>query len=160
QGFKNSPGLFQMIMDRVLKDHIDKKCCVYLDDILVFGETEQEHDFNLEAVLKALSANKFKLNERKIQYKQKKIKLLGMFIDGIRKFPIEQHLKKILDFKIPKSRKELQRVLGFCNYYRKYIKNLSSIAAPLYNQLKGKSSEIEWDKKCNEAFIELKNKIN
>jgi hypothetical protein len=160
QGFKNSPSIFQMIMDRELRDLLDTKCCVYLDDIIVFGASEEEHDANLEAVLKILEEKKFKLNEMKIQYKQNKIKLLGMMIDGVRKFPIEQKVKKVLDFQKPETKKELQSFIGFCNYYRKYIKNLSGIAAPLYNLLKGNSMGIGWNQEAEEAFIELKNKIN
>jgi hypothetical protein len=65
-----------MIMDKELNEFIDKKCCVYLDDIIIFGKTEEEHDANLELILETLEKKKFEINKTKMQYKQQKIKVL------------------------------------------------------------------------------------
>ena len=160
QGFKNSPAIFQMIMDKTLKEYIDKKCNVYLDDIIVYGDSEQDHDNNLRLILKKLQENNFKINLQKIQYKQKSIKLLGSIIDGVTQKPIGSKQKKILEFKEPETKKQLQRYLGFANYYRKYIPNFAYIASPLYESLKTNSDIIIWRKAQQQAFIKLKEEIN
>ena len=104
---------------------------MYLDDIIIYGETSDVHDLNLAIVLEKLKENNFKINIKKLQYKQKKIRLLGSIIDGETQRPIPDKQKKILDFKLPSNKKELQRFLGFTNYYRRYIKNYAVVTAPL-----------------------------
>lgn len=143
QGFKNSPAIFQMIMDKMLKEYLDTACCVYLDDIIIFGETEEEHDANLSKILSILEKNKFKVNIDKIQYKLNKIKILGAIIDGVKQYPIDIHQRKIKEFNTPTTKKEVQRFLGFANYYRRYLKNFSMNATPLYESLKGKATELK-----------------
>ena len=160
QGFKNSPAIFQMIMDKVLNHLIDIKCNVYLDDIIVYGSTEQEHDENLEIVLKRLQENKFKINLQKIQYKQNNIKLLGAIIDGVTQKPLGSKQRQILEFQEPQTKKQLQRYLGFINYYRKYIPNFAEIATPLYESLRTTSEIITWRSSQQEAFQKFKEAIN
>ncbi|KAI5152319.1 hypothetical protein ENBRE01_2738 [Enteropsectra breve] len=87
QGFKNSPAIFQAIMDEELSDQVGKCCSIYLDNIIVYGETEAQHDANLLTVLACLAQNGFKINPAKMQYKQQNVKLLGMVIDGISRRP-------------------------------------------------------------------------
>lgn len=160
QGFKNSPAIFQAIMDRVLYRYLDIECCVYLDDIIIFGRTEEEHDRHLDNILQTLMDAKFKINVEKMQYKQKKVKILGMLVDGVKKYPIDEKIKKTLEFKTPTNKKELQSFLGFVNYYRNYIKNIATISAPLYEASKTKNEEIMWNDECEEAFNKLKEKLS
>ena len=107
QGFKNSPAIFQQIMDKVLMEELDIACNVYLDDIVVYGRTEAEHDRNLERVVKKLEENNFKINVSKMQYKQNEVKLLGSIINGMTQRPIPEKQMKILSFQTPKTKKEL-----------------------------------------------------
>lgn len=79
-----------------------------------------------------------------MQYKQKQIKLLGYIVDGNILKPIPEKKTKVLDFKSPKTKKELQRFLGFVNYYRKYIPNLAEMASCLYNALRDKNEALIW----------------
>ncbi|KAF9762409.1 Retrovirus-related Pol polyprotein from transposon opus [Nosema granulosis] len=67
QGYKNSPAVFQMIMDHILSDIMETKYMVYMDDIIVYGKDETEHDRNLCEVLTRLSENNFKVNPEKMQ---------------------------------------------------------------------------------------------
>lgn len=161
QGFKNSPAIFQRIMDNLLNEEIPKKCSVYLDDIIVYGETEQKHDENLDIVLNKLNKNNFKINPSKMQFKQQTVKILGSITDGNRQYPILEKQKQIQNFSTPKTKKDLQSFLGFANFYNKYIKNHAEIAAPLYDLLKNKSDVItNWNEKSQLAFDKLKNIIN
>lgn len=107
-------------MDTVLKDYIDNGCNVYLDDIVVYGKTQEDHDKMLRKILQRLQENNFKIIVEKMQYKQQEVRLLGAIIDGITQKPIPEKQAKILTFQIPKTKVELQRFLGFANYYRKY----------------------------------------
>lgn len=160
QGFKNSPAIFQQIMDMVLRDFIDNGCNVYLDDIVVYGKTKEDHDNMLKKVLFKLQENNFKINITKMQYKQKEVKLLGSIIDGITQKPIPEKQSKILTFQIPRTKKELQRFLGFANYYRKYLKNFATIAEPLYDLLRSKNEYLNWTEKEDKVFNLIKNMIN
>ena len=76
QGFKNSPAVFQAVMDTILEPALNNACSVYLDDIIVYGKTESEHDQNIEKILNLLMQEGFKVNPKKMQYKQNPIKYL------------------------------------------------------------------------------------
>lgn len=145
---------------QILEKIIDIKCNVYLDDIIIYGATEKEHDDNFIEVLKLLEENKFKINNLKIQYKQRQVKLLGALIDGETKRPIPEKQCKILSFKTPKTRKELESFLGFCNYYRSYIQNFAQYSAVLEKAFLKKDQSLAWTKEQDCAFETLKKLIN
>ncbi|KAF9756152.1 Retrovirus-related Pol polyprotein from transposon opus [Nosema granulosis] len=81
QGFKNSSGILQRIIDDILNDILESKYMVYMDDIIVYGKTKEEHDENLNDVLQRLSKNNFKVNSDKMQYKNETVKLLVYMIN-------------------------------------------------------------------------------
>lgn len=76
-GFKNAPAIFQRYMDNVLGDEIRKSCFCYVDDILIFGRSEREHDEAYERIIAKLKEHGLKINEEKTIYKQKSINFLG-----------------------------------------------------------------------------------
>jgi hypothetical protein len=84
QGFKNYPAIFQAVMDRVLYKFLDIECCKYLDDMIVFGKIEEEHDRHLNNALQTLMENKIKINVAKMQYKQNKVRILVMLVEGVK----------------------------------------------------------------------------
>lgn len=96
----------------------------------------------------------------KMQYKQQEVRLLGAIIDGITQKPIPEKQAKILTFQIPKTKVELQRFLGFANYYRKYLKNFATIAEPLYDLLKLKNEYFYQTEREDKAFNLIKEMIN
>jgi hypothetical protein len=71
-------------MDRVLYKYLDIECCVYLDDKIVFGKTEEEHDRHSNNALQTLMENKIKINVAKMQYKQNKVRILVMLVEGVK----------------------------------------------------------------------------
>jgi hypothetical protein len=147
-------------MDDVLNNCADTGCNVYLDDIVVYAKTEKEHDILLFKVIQTLQDNNFKINIEKMQYKQNEVKLLGAVINGTIQRPIPEKQEKILTFQTPKTKKELQRFLGFANYYRKYLKRFAETSEPLYNLLKTKSETLIWTNKEDKAFNKIKESIN
>ncbi|KAI5151809.1 hypothetical protein ENBRE01_2401 [Enteropsectra breve] len=157
QGFKNSPAVFQRVMDCVLQKYIGTKCEVYLDDVIIYGKNEEEHDKNVKEIFETLQSQNFRINREKLQFKTKMAKILGVVIDGVTQSPIAEKQKKILEYKIPQTRKEVERFLGFVGYYRKFIPNMANTAAPLYDLLRKNNSEIiRWTDKHEESFTQLK----
>lgn len=157
-GFKNSPIIFQRIMDKILKEEIGVICYVYLDDIVVFGEDEIQHDINLEHILKILSQWNIKINKQKWIYKKEKITFLGYEIcNNI--FTICKEKGNKIDFiQEPRTRKQLMKLTGFFNYFRKFIPNYSTLSNPLTSLLSNKIKFV-WGEKQSIATKEIINII-
>lgn len=135
-GLKNAPATFQRLMNTVLDGLIGKNCLVYLDDIVVFSTSLQEHMTSLEEVFKRLSEANLKIQLDKCEFMQKETEFLGHVItpDGIK--PNPNKIKAITDYPIPKTEKEIKQFLGLAGFYRKFIQNFSKITKPLTQCLK------------------------
>lgn len=140
-GLKNAPAIFQRGMDDVLRKHIGKSCYVYMDDVVVFGKTLQEHLENLSIVLETLQSANLKVQLDKSEFLHNKIEFLGYIIaqDGI--MPNKNKIEAIEKFPEPKTIKQLRGFLGMLGYYRRFIKDFAKIAKPLTNLLRGVKSE-------------------
>lgn len=158
-GFKNSPAVFQRLMDQVLKDEIGNKCVVYVDDILIFGKTEEEHEDNLSAVIKKLVKAGLRANEKKCTFKVQELEFLGYKIAKDKILPLSEKVDTIKGYKQPQDVGGLRQFLGLINYYRKFIPNCSTISEPL-NKLLRKDSEFIWETDQSQAFEDLKNKLS
>jgi putative transposase len=130
-GFKNSPAVFQRIMDIVLEKEKDKICIVYVEDILVFGKNKQEHAENLNRVILKLVDAGLQANQDKCEFDKEEVEFLGFKLKKNSIVPIEQNVLGILQFQIPANIDETKRFLGLINYYRKLIPNCSAVAEPL-----------------------------
>ena len=159
QGFKNSPAIFQAVMERVLEGLIGVVCVVYLDDILVLGETIEEHDKNMRLVLERLGEADLRVNWKKLQYRQRQVKFLGTLVDGSFKRPFQGQIEKVVECTPPRTIKALQRFLGLANYLHQYIPRQAELAAPLTEMLKGKSPCVVWNDNRLSAFEKLKEEI-
>lgn len=158
QGYKNSPSIFQRCMNMILGELIGRACICYIDDILIFGNTEEEHQDNFNKVLQKLKQYDLKENIDKRIYKQSNVCFLGYNISFNKITPKEDRAQGIVDFKVPKSKKEVQRFLGLVNYDRQFIKNLSDISQVL-SELIQKDKIFKWDEKHQKAFDEIKGKF-
>ena len=118
------------------------KCIAYLDDILVYGRTFEEHLQNLEIVLKRLKSKGIKLNISKCNLFKQKVKYLGGIISKDGYQADSNDVVALENFrKPPKTVGELRSLLGFLGYYRGYVKRFSIILKPIYDLLKGDSSK-------------------
>jgi hypothetical protein len=150
-GLVNSPQTFERLVERVLAGLSWKICLVYLDDIIVFSKTFDEHLVNLEKVCQRLREANLKLSPNKCTLLQKKFTFLGHIVnkDGIATDP--DKIKSVKDWPVPKNVKQIRSFLCLCSYYRKYIKGFPNVARPLH-----KSTEIDrtfsWNNECQEAF--------
>lgn len=135
-GLKNAPSTFQRVMDNVLRDLLDTTCIVYLDDIIIFSTSLQEHIVKLKSVFDRLRKFNFKVQLDKSEFLRKEVNYLGHVItpDGIK--PNPDKIDAILKYPVPKTTKHLKGFLGLLGYYRKFIKNFAKITKPLTNCLK------------------------
>lgn len=133
-GIKTSPGIFQNVMLELTKDLPGIK--VYLDDILVLGKTQLEHDKNLKAVTDRLNFYNAKLNNNKCIYNKTEIEYLGHIISYKKIEPNKNKVLAVASAKEPLNKKELQAWLGAVHYYGKFLKHLATKLVPLDNLLK------------------------
>lgn len=155
-GLKNSPSTFQRVMDNVLRDLQNVICLVYLDDIIVFSVSLQEHMVNLERVFKRLRESNFKIQMDKSEFLKLETSYLGHVIskDGIK--PNPDKIAAIQKFPIPKTATEIKRFLGLLGYYRKFIPDFARIIKPMTQCLK-KGSKITFnDPKYIDCFEKCK----
>lgn len=143
-GLKNSPSTFQRVMDNVLRDLQNVVCLVYLDDIIVFSVSLQEHIINLEKVFKRLRESNFKIQMDKSEFLKLETAYLGHVIskDGIK--PNPDKIAAIQKFPLPKTATEIKRFLGLLGYYRKFIPDFARITKPMTQCLK-KGSKITFN---------------
>ncbi|GBG63470.1 hypothetical protein CBR_g38088 [Chara braunii] len=128
---------------------------VYLDDILIFSKTLQEHQGHLKQVLEKLREANFKINPKKCEWAKTQVLYLGHVLDGDGIKPEDSKIAAIRDWPTPRTLIELRSFLGLANYYRKFVRNFSTIAAPLRRLLR-KETIWKWDKDCTSAMKKLK----
>ncbi len=143
-------------MHKVLREFLHQFVLVYIDDILIYSRSEAEHRQHVGEVLQRLRVNNLFLKAEKCSFHQSSVKFLGYHIDQYGIKMDEGKLTAIRNWPIPTSIKELQRFLGFANFYRRFIQNYSSIASPLTDLLKLKPKLLSWTPSATEAFNTLK----
>ena len=157
-GLKNAPATFQRMMDTALRGLIGKHCFVYLDDIVIYGKTYQEHNENLQILFERLRQVGLKLQPDKCEYIRPELEYLGHLItkDGVK--PNPKKISAVQNFKQPTNVTEVKSFLGLVGYYRKFIRNFSTISKPLTNLTK-KETEWQWTDKCTQAFTTLRSAL-
>ena len=136
-GLRNAPGAFQRFMENCLGDLRDDICIPYLDDVIVFSSTFEEHLTNLRKVLKRLREHGVKLKPRKCKLLRKEVNFLGRIVsEGGYKLDPES-IKPVLSLQklTPKTVGDVRRLVGLLGYYRRYIENFSRITKPIYDLL-------------------------
>ncbi|KAG1968655.1 retrotransposable element [Pimephales promelas] len=154
-GLSNSPAVFQALVNDVLRDMVDQFIYVYLDDILIFSSSLQEHVQHVRRVLQRLLENGLFVKAEKCVFHAQSVPFLGHIIsvEGVRMDP--DKVKAVVDWPSPDSRKALLRFLGFANFYRRFIRNFSRLAAPL-TALASPRTTFRWSDAAEAAFAKLK----
>lgn len=155
-GLKNAPAVFSRIMFQVLGNLPFVE--IYLDDITIHSKTIELHLQHIKAVFVRLREVSLKINIKKCKWFQPTIHLLGHILDGTTIKMDPAKISTISNWKAPENILQIQQFLGLCGYYRRFIKDFSKIAAPLFNLLK-KQVTWKWDDSCEKAFKELKLKL-
>ena len=154
-GLKNAPATFQRLMNSVLSGLTPKQCLVYLDDIIIFGNSLEQHNERLISVLKTLEKNNLKVQPDKCEFLRTEVKYLGHIISNKGVKPNPDKIETIQNFPIPRTPTEIKSFLGLTGYYRRFIRNFAKIAKPMTAQLK-KDCKTEQTKEFIEAFKTLK----
>lgn len=156
-GLVNAPSVFQDFIHEVLRDFLHKSVFVYIDDILIYSRSLAEHQRHVAEVLQRLRDYQLYLKAEKCSFHQPSVQFLGYTIDrsGIRMD--EGKASAVRDWPIPSTIKELQRFLGFANFYRRFIHNFSTITSPSYQPSpRQKPKSLSWTPTATEAFQTLK----
>ena len=149
-GLKNAGQDFQRLMDQVFGDV--PHTFVYIDDILVASETEEEHLSDLKVVLDLLRENGLVTNRKKCVLGKSSLEFLGYLVDSNGISPLPERVETIRQFAKPTTVKELQRFLGMVNYYRRFIPRAAHHLHHLFDALKGKPKDLIWDEGCDVSF--------
>lgn len=158
-GLTNSPATFQSMMNALFADLIARGVVVvYIDDILIFTPDLATHEAVTREVLQILRDNQLYLKPEKCDFHKSAIEYLGLLVGNglVRMDPAK--VSAIAEWPTPKTKKELQSFLGFCNFYRRFIRDFSKIARPLHD-LTGPNAQFIWNPLCNTAFETLRGTI-
>nr|GEX13420.1 putative reverse transcriptase domain-containing protein [Tanacetum cinerariifolium] len=157
-GLTNAPPVFMDLMNHVCKPYLDKFIIVFIDDILIYSRSEEEHEAHLNTILDLLKKEKLYEKFSKCEFLLKEVQFLGHMvnIEGIHVDPSK--VESVKNWKTPESPIEIRSFLGLASYYRRFIENFSKIAKPL-TQLTQKNKAYVWGDKQKEAFHILKEKL-
>ncbi|GJT29687.1 putative reverse transcriptase domain-containing protein [Tanacetum coccineum] len=157
-GLTNAPAIFMDLMNRVCKLYLDKFVIVFIDDILIYSKSEEEHEVHLKTILDLLEKEKLYAKFSKCEFWLKEVQFLGHVVnrDGIHVDPSK--VESVKNWKTPESSTEIRSFLGLAGYYRRFIENFSKIAKPL-TLLTQKNKTYVWGNEQDEAFRILKEKL-
>ena len=157
-GLTNAPSTFQCLMECVLAGLTQKQCLIYLDDIVVFSKSFEEHLGWLTNVFQALRRAGLTLQFKKCHFAQRQVRYLGHVVSAAGIHPDPAKTEAVSTYPVPNNAKELRQFLGLANYYRCFVADYSKIAEPLHKLLT-KETSFSWDSKCHNAFEELKRRL-
>ena len=148
-GVSSAPAIFQSVMDQILNGI--EKVAVYLDDIIIGGNTIDETKDKLKRVLEKLNTYNVRINVKKCKFYEEDVNYLGhtLTADGVK--PSPEKVKAIQEAPMPTNLTKLQAYLGLLNYYSRFIPNLSSELRELYKLMR-KGEKFEWSNKCQVSF--------
>lgn len=158
-GLANSPAVFQSFINEIFRDLLDQYVVAYIDDILIYSKSEEDHIGHVRTVLERLLTNHLYVKAEKCEFHVKQTSFLGYHISHRGVKMDESKVKAVTEWHTPSTIKELQRFLGFANFYRRFIRNYSMIASPLTSLLKGKPSKLRWTPDATNAFQNLKDRF-
>ena len=143
------------LMNSIFMPELDKFVVVFIDDILIYSETESDHEEHLRTVLSRLREHKLYAKFSKCEFWMSKVPFLGHILsrDGISVDPSK--VQEVMDWKAPTSVHEVQSFLGLASYYRRFILNLSKIVKPMNRQLE-KDEKFHWTLECEATFHTLR----
>jgi Reverse transcriptase (RNA-dependent DNA polymerase)/RNase H-like domain found in reverse transcriptase len=158
-GLTNAPATFQSVMNQIFKKQIEQGfVVVYLDDILVFSKTPDEHLKHLEEVLTVLQREHLRAKLKKCHFNQSEVKFLGHIVgrEGLKVDPAKVQI--INDWPVPNNLHEVRKLLGLSNYFRRFIQGYSKLVAPLTDLTRGGKS-FEWTPECQHALEGIKHAL-
>ena len=167
-GLCNAPATFQRLMERAMGDINLRDCLIYLDDIIIFSDTFENHLDRLDAVFQRLHQYNLKLKASKCEFFRSEVTYLGHVVSeaGIKTDP--EKISVLKNWPVPKCIKDVRKLLGFAGYYRRFVKGFARIERPLNDMLVGVSTKkptrkrmpFEWGEVQQRAFETIIEKLS
>ena len=150
-GVANAPATFQRMMNSLFKEELDAFVLVYLDDILVFSQTLEDHIRHIRTALQKMRDAKFFARLHKCSFFQEKVEYLGFDVsrDGVQ--PSPEKVRTVVEWPQPQSVKDIRSFLGLAGFYRRFIRNFSLKARPLTDLTKD-GIRWQWTETEEQAF--------
>lgn len=160
-GLSNAPKTMARLMDQVIGPSLEPFCFCYLDDIIIATPDFSTHLDVLKQVFTKLKEANLTVNLKKCQFCRPSLSFLGFVVDhqGLRTDP--EKVTAILNYSVPKNTTEIKRLIGLVSWYRRFIKDFSTICSPISDLLHGrkKGQPITWTPEANQAFEEIKRRL-
>ena len=157
-GWANASATFQNMMNKIFKDMIDHGVVIYLDDILIYSRSEENHIALTKKVLECLQEHQLAFSPEKCEWHMSKVNFLGYIISENVMEMDQENIKTVLEWKEPTTVKEVQSFLRFANFYGRFIQGYSKLTRSLTDLTK-KSKKFDWQAECQDAFDMLKKRF-
>ena len=157
-GLTNAPSTFQRLMSTVLHGLEWKICLIYIDDIIIFSSSFDEHLHRLRLVFDRLRLANLKLKPSKCTFARKSVRFLGFLVSSSGVSPDPDKLSAVQSFPVPTNVRDVRSFLGLRNYYRRFVKDFAKVASPLH-RLTRRDVTFDWDNTCHDAFVILKSHL-
>ena len=157
-GLINSPATYQRILETIMAGKQYERCLIYLDDLIVYSKTFDEHLQRLDEVFERISFANLKFSPKKCFLFSRETKFLGHRVSANGVSTCDDKVVAVKEWPIPTCVKDLRAFLDLASYYRRFIKSFSTIAAPL-NKLTEKGVNFRWSSECQTAFDSLKSAL-
>ncbi|MBW0578997.1 hypothetical protein O181_118712 [Austropuccinia psidii MF-1] len=158
-GIVNAPAHFKRMMDTIFKEEIlEGWMVVYIDDIIIYSETWEDHVQYIDRVLSKCTPINLKISLKRCNFGQQKLLALGHKVSGLSLAIDQNKVAEVLQKPVPKRIKEMQFLLGFASYYRNHIKNFAHITSSLY-RLYSKDVVFEITKERRDAYERIKHEL-
>ncbi|XP_073016426.1 uncharacterized protein [Primulina eburnea] len=157
-GLTNAPAAFMDLMNRVFKPFLDRLIVVFIDDILVYSPSKEDHEKHLRLTLQTLREKEIYAKFKKCEFCLNSVSFLGHVISEAGVSVDPKKVELILDWPKPRNATDIRSFLGLAGYYRKFVEGFSSIVVPL-TRLTQKNSKFIWDDNCEKSFQTLKEKL-
>ena len=157
-GLTNVPTAFMDLMHRIFQPYLDQFVIVFVDDILIYSQSEWEHEYNLRIVLQLLRYHQLYAKSSKCEFWLTEVRFVGHVVSSSGVSVDLEKVEAVMSWERPKSVFEIRSFLGLAGYYRRFIEDFSRIAVPM-TRLTRKEFKFYSDDRCEEAFQELKRRL-
>jgi len=157
-GVTNAPAMFMDYMNRIFQPFLDKFVVVFIDDVLIYSRTQEEHVEYLRLVLGVLREKQLYAKLSKCEFWMEEVQFLGHVISAHGIVVDSAKVEVVVKWESPTSATKIRSFVGLVGYYRRFIKGFSKIVAPL-TLLTRKDQPFTWTDKCEESFQELKRRL-
>ena len=157
-GLTNAPAALMDLMHKVFQPYLDQFVVVFMDDILIYSQSEREHEDHLRVVLQLLRDHQLYAKLSKCEFWLTEVRLLRHVVSTLGVSVDPEKVKAVMSWERPKSVFGIRSFLGLAGYYRRFIEDFSRLMEPM-TKLTWMEINFEWDDLCEKAFQELKRRL-